>query len=90
MENNFSSEDALPQTDEEENRMNSNTAFDLQILELIAKSEGVWRCKVCGKTTPKKGHIREHAETHIKRKSHVCHIWNKTFPFRQSFGQMSL
>ena len=57
MENNFSSEDALPQKDEEENQMNSNTELDLQILELIAKSYGVWKCKVCGKTTQLKGHI---------------------------------
>ena len=83
VESNFSSEDALIQKDEE-NQMNSNTELDLQILELIAKSGGVWKCKVCGKTTPKKGHIREHAEIHIKGMSHACHLCNNTFPSRQS------
>ena len=49
---------------------------------MIEKNEGVWRCKICGKTAPRNHNIRNHAETHIEGMSHACHICSKTFPNR--------
>ena len=54
---------------------------------MIEKNEGVWTCKVCGKTSAKKDHIREHAEMHIEGMSHACHLCNKTFPTRSCLRQ---
>ena len=85
MEIHFSSEDSSKQKDVEKIEMNSNSDLDLQILELIEKSwNGVWKCKVCGKTTKQLCHIKEHAETHIEGMSHACNICNKMFPNRKS------
>ena len=57
--------------------------FDIQIEEMIVKNEGVWKCKVCGKTATKTN-IRNHAETHIEGMSHACNICSKTYPNRQA------
>ena len=46
---------------------------------MIEKNEGVWTCKVCGKTTASKGNIRKHAEIHIEGMSFACHLCSKTF-----------
>ena len=78
----YSSEEALTQTNEGRIQINANRDLDLQILEIIEKSDGVWKCKICGKTTIQKAHIREHAELHIEGMSHVCHICNKSYPNR--------
>ena len=63
-------------------QVNANSDLDLQILEMIEKSDGVWKCKVCGKTSKQSGHIKEHAETHIEGMSHACDICSKSFPNR--------
>merc|ERR1712098_845549 len=34
--------------------------------EIIEKIEGVWSCKVCGKTMRQKSDLKRHAETHIE------------------------
>ena len=60
-------------------QINKNNDLELQIMEIIEKSEGVWKCKVCGKTSYKKSHTRRHAETHIEGFAHACHICNKSF-----------
>ena len=65
-------------------QMNTNSDMDLQILEMIEKSDGVWKCKLCGKTTIQKCQIKEHAESHIKGMSHACHICNNSFHNRNS------
>ena len=62
--------------------INVNSDLDLRIEQMIEKYDGVWICKVCGKTAANSGHLREHAETHIEGMTHVCHICNKTFPNR--------
>ena len=49
---------------------------------MIEKSDGVWKCKVCGKSSTLKGNIQVHAESHIEGMSHACHICNKSFPNR--------
>ena len=59
--------------------------LDLQITQMVEKSDGVWKCKVCEKITSKnKGHIWEHAETHIGGMSHACHICDKSLSSRKS------
>ena len=49
---------------------------------MIEKNEGVWKCKVCGKTSDIKGNILRHAERHIEGMSHACHLCSKTFTSR--------
>ena len=56
--------------------------LDLQIMEMIEKSDGVCKCKVCGKTEKYCSLLKEHAESHIEGISHTCHICNKTYPNR--------
>ena len=66
---------------ETKSQMNSYNDLDLEIIE---KSDGVWKCKVCGKVTPKKTNIQCHAESHIEGISHFCHIRTKRFSNRSS------
>ena len=61
-----------------------NIDLDLQILQLIEKSDGMWKCKICGKTTLKKSNMQGHAESHIEGMSHACHICYKSYPNRRS------
>ena len=77
-------EGALTQAKEGKVKVNENTDLDLQISTMIEKSDNLWICKVCGKTTTKKGHIQDHAESHIEGMSHPCHICNKSFSNRPS------
>ena len=63
---------------------NIKSDLDLQITQMIEKGgEGVWKCKVCGKTA-NSSNIRHHAEVHIEGQSHACHLCSKTFTNRQS------
>ena len=62
--------------------MNTNDELDLQIEQMIEKNQGVWNCKVCGKTAKHKQQIQYHVETHIDGMSHGCHICSKTFSNR--------
>merc|ERR1712179_684126 len=57
---------------------------DLRLLEMIEKCDGVWKCKVCGRTSNRCSNIKEHAQLHIEGISHFCHICNKSFPNRPS------
>ena len=66
----------------ERNLQITNTELSLRINEMIEKNEGVWRCKICGKTTSVSFIMRTHAETHIEGMSHACHICSKTFSNR--------
>jgi ribosomal protein L37AE/L43A len=51
---------------------------------MIEKNEGLWKCKVCGKTAATRQHIQNHAERHIEGVSHVCHICSKTLSTRKN------
>ena len=62
---------------------NAMSDLDLQIKQMIEKSDGLYKFKVCGRTNHNMGTIWIHAETHIKGMSHACHICNKSFPNRQ-------
>merc|ERR1712179_879072 len=59
-----------------------NIKLNSQIKEMIEKQEGVWKCKVCGKTTPNRHIIKNHAETHIEGMSHSCRFCGKIFANR--------
>ena len=65
-----------------EENVQTNTELILKINEMIEKNGGVWRCKICGKTTSVSFIMRTHAETHIEGMSHACHICSKTFSNR--------
>ena len=63
---------------------NAMSDLDLQIKQMIEKSDGLYKFKVCGRTNHNMGTIWIHAETHIKGMSHACHICNKSFQNRPS------
>jgi len=70
--------------DQELSRVNGNSLesadeLDIQIRQIVEERDGVWACKVCGKTATRKGSIKRHAETHIEGISHTCHICSKTY-----------
>ena len=75
---------AVVNTEEDKVVLNTNIELDLQIEEMIEKNEGMWKCKVCGKTSKSKHVIRCHAETHIKGLSHKCHLCNRMASTRPS------
>ena len=62
----------------------SNDELDYKIEEIIEKIEGVWKCKMCGKTKTHKSHMKDHAETHIEGISHACHICSRLFSCRKT------
>ena len=70
----------------EEPSMNTNMELDLQIEQIVERNEGLWNCKVCGKTSKKKTHIKQHAETHIAGRVNNCHICNKPSSTRASLN----
>ena len=78
-------EDTVAKMDEG-NPQTINNELNLHINEMIEKNEGVWRCKVCGKTASLKRGIRRHAEAHILGISHACHICSKTFTNRPNLN----
>ena len=73
----------LLKTEEGKPVLDTNRKLGLQIERMIEKNEGLWRCKVCGKTSKQKVQTQNHAETHIEGVSHVCHICSKTVTTRQ-------
>ena len=75
---------AVVNTEEDKVVLNTNIELDLQIEEMIEKNEGMWKCKVCGKTAKDKGDTKRHAETHIKGLSHKCHLCNRTSSTRKT------
>jgi len=81
-DDNFVIDRSFKQTNEVQK--NAHSDLNLQIRELIEKSDGVWKCKVCGNTKSNYSNMRHHAESHIEGMSHACHICNKTFSNRHS------
>ena len=71
-------------TEEDYLPLNTNHEFKLQIEQTIQRKEGLWICKVCGKTTAKKLILQKHAEIHIEGFSHVCNPCSKTFSTNHS------
>jgi len=62
--------------------LNTDKEIDLQVKQMMEKIDGLWECKVCGKTAPGKSNITNHVEIHIENMSHACHICRKKFPTR--------
>ena len=77
-------EDTVTKIGEEKRQLKTNSEISLQINEIIEKNEGVWRCKICGKTATANSNIRNNAELHIEGISHDCHICSKTFTNRNN------
>jgi hypothetical protein len=77
-------ETALISMDEGNPPLNTNNEILLQIEQMLEKNDGLWKCKVCAKTSRTKQNIQAHAETHIDGVSHACHICSKTFSTRHS------
>ena len=46
---------------EEDKGKNINIKLDFQIYQMIEKNEGLWKCKVCRKTSNKKYIVKQHA-----------------------------
>ena len=67
--------------------LNTNLELDIQIEESIEKIEGLWTCKVCGKTAKRKKDLKSHAERHIEGVSYPCHLCNSTLSTRKSLQQ---
>ena len=61
--------------------------IDGMIGGMSEKLNGVWKCKVCGKSFDKKGNLKHHIESsHIEGVSHTCHYCNKTSRTRHSLA----
>merc|ERR1719318_78235 len=60
-----------------------NAELDIQINQMMEKSEKVWKCKVCGKRSIKQ-EIKVHVETYIEGLEFSCQICNKTSATRGS------
>ena len=68
--------------------LSTNLEFNLQIEQMMEKNEGLWQCKVCGKTYNKyKRDIARHVETHIEGITYPCHICKKIFSTRHNVRQ---
>ena len=83
MDDSYSSEGVLKANDEGKHPMNAYS-LDRQVNQMIEKSDGMWKCKMCGKTAIRVSHIKEHAESHVEGMSPVCHFCNKSFSHRSS------
>jgi hypothetical protein len=74
---------ALVKIDENETS-NINHELDLQIDQMVEKNEGLWKCKVCGRTAKHKSMIKRHTEIHAQCVTHACHVCNKSLSTRNS------
>ena len=62
----------------------------VKIEELIKRSEGLWKCKQCGKTVTQKSQIKYHVEAHIIGVTQRCKICSKSFNTRFNLQQHRL
>ena len=53
-----------------------------QIGKIVFKSDDVWNCRECGKTTKTSSDIRRHAELHIEGLSFNCPLCQQSFQSR--------
>ena len=68
--------------DEVSKSMKTNEDLKNEINQIIEKNEGVWKCRLCEKTTYTNSAMRDHAESHITGMKHACHLCTKTFTSR--------
>merc|ERR1711915_492688 len=74
-------------TEEEPNVINEkivevNAELDKQIEDILVRSNGLWICKVCGKSANHKSKLKQHVETHINGFSHQCGLCGKSYRSR--------
>jgi len=74
----------LIQYEDESPPANMVDELDVQIEQMSEMIDGLWKCKVCGKSAKHKSHLRDHAETHLEGVSHTCHICNKSSSTRKA------
>ena len=60
-----------------------NNEYDNHLEQMVVKHEGLWMCKVCGKTGKSKSTLKIHTEKHVEGISHSCSKCHKTFGSRQ-------
>ena len=65
-----------------ENFIEVNAELDQKIEDILVKTEGVWTCRVCGKSANHKSKLKQHVETHIDGFSHPCGICGKSYRSR--------
>ena len=58
--------------------------LDKTVGGLFESENGLFKCKVCGKTNSKKQNMQKHVEIHIEGLSFDCDLCNKTFRSRES------
>jgi len=73
----------LATDDEESDIIKENLDLDEKLENMIERSQGVWKCKICDKTSNYKSMIKRHAETHIEGSKHSCSICMKSFSTRR-------
>ena len=64
--------------------LDANHKLDSKTEELIEKKDGLWECKVCGKTSVRKNHAKNHTEIHLEGINHACTVCSKSFHTRDS------
>ena len=60
-----------------------NNEYDNHLEQMVVKNEGMWMCKVCGKTGTSRTNIKSHTEEHVEGISYFCEKCHKTFPRKQ-------
>merc|ERR1712142_197247 len=60
----------------------NDQSLNEQLNELVEQQMGVWKCKVCDKTSNTKGNIKIHAERHIEDVKNTCNVCMKNFATR--------
>jgi len=68
-------------TTNEKEEIESDTMTDND--DLCVKVDGLWECKICGKTYVKRYHANRHALTH-NTETHICNICGKTLKTEDS------
>ena len=44
-----------------------------EVEDLLIEENGIWKCKVCRKTSLSRSKLRDHAETHVEGLTYQCH-----------------
>ena len=65
-----------------ENFIEVNAELDQKIEDILVKTNGVWTCRVCGKSANHKSKLKQHVETHIDGFSHPCGLCGKSYRSR--------
>jgi len=69
----------LSTDDEELDNVYKNFVLDEKLEGVIERSLGVWKCKVCDKTSNSKRDLKYHAETHARFKTLMHYMYENFF-----------